>query len=153
MRVKKLRPDKIRKKLSEPEAFFSEAERYYNNAKARLKEAPIEYNSYQDIKPVREACAMAYLSVLMSLDGYFVSRGVSVDALPKTTEGYLAFLNKYLVHNGRLQSAFRVSWENLHVFGYYRGASGVEMIKEGFKNAKIIREMLSKTKPKRGGSK
>ncbi|MEW6097544.1 MAG: DUF5618 family protein [bacterium] len=147
-KIKKLRPEKTRKGLDNPESFFLEAERYYNNAKERLKEAKVEYNCYQDTKPVREACAMAYLSVLAALDGYFVSRGVSLDTLPKTTEGYLASLRKYLVHNGKLQSAFRVSWENLHVFGYYRGASSIDLVKDGFKNAKVILDMLSKDRAK-----
>jgi hypothetical protein len=144
MRVKKLRPDKIRKGLESSEAFFLEAERYYNNAKERLKEAKIEYNRYQDIKPVRGACGTCYLAVLLALDGYFISRGIEDEYLPSTTAGYRECLNKYLTHNGKVRQAFSLVWEDLHVAGYYRGHSGVEMIKEGFKNAKIIIDTLSK---------
>jgi hypothetical protein len=148
MRVKKLRPDKIRKGLSSPESFFLEAKRYYNNAKERLKGAKIEYNRYQDTKPVREACGTCYLSVLLALDGYFISRGIEDENLPSTTAGYREYLNRYLVHNGKVRHAFNTAWEILHVSGYYRGHSDVEMIKVGFKNAKIILDTLAKTKPK-----
>jgi hypothetical protein len=146
MRIKKLRPDKIRQKLYTSDAFFLEAKKYYNNAKERLKEANIEYNRYQDTKPVREACATCYLSVLLALDGYFISRGVNEEDLPSTTTGYREYLNRYLVHNGKVREAFSLVWENLHVFGYYKGASSVELVKDGFKNAKIILDSLSKTK-------
>jgi hypothetical protein len=148
MRVKKLRPDKIRRGLANPEDFFSEAKQYYDNAKEILKSIEIRHNRYQDAKPVSEACGIGYLSVLLTIDGYLLMRGVDPTNLPTTTPEYWACIKKYLVHNGKIQDAFNTAWEDLHVAGYYRGHSGVEMIKEGFKNAKIIIDTLSKTKPK-----
>lgn len=131
-----------------PEVLYREALRYYQNGKEKLKTVRIEYDRYQDTKPVREACGIGYLSVLLALDGYFLSRGVSRDKLPTTTEGYWAYIRKYLVQNGRLVNAFSNAYENLHIFGYYRGGAEVEMIKGGFQNAKLIIDTLSKARNK-----
>jgi hypothetical protein len=134
----------IRSKLHSPQDYHKEAVRYYKNAKDRLKEARIEHNRYQDAKPVQEACGIGYLSVLLALDGYFVSRGVESDKLPTSTEGYWDYFKKYLVHDGKIIDAFSTAYENLHLLGYYRGGLGVEMIKEGFKNAKLVIDTLYK---------
>jgi len=44
----------------------------------------------------------------------------------------------------------KIVYENLHIFAYYRGGVGVEMVKEGFNNAKIIIDMLSKLMTEKG---
>jgi hypothetical protein len=58
-------------------------------------------------------------------------------------------LGKYLAHNGKIRDAFSTVWENLLVFGYYRGGLGVPMINDGFRKANLIIESLSKIKPRR----
>ncbi|MEW6687051.1 MAG: DUF5618 family protein [Candidatus Edwardsbacteria bacterium] len=55
-------------------------------------------------------------------------------------------MNKYLTKNGRIKNAFSTVYENLHIFGYYRGGTDVDMIKGGFEKAKIIIEVLSGSK-------
>jgi hypothetical protein len=45
-------------------------------------------------------------------------------------------------------AAMTAVYQNLHIFGYYRGGVEVEMIKAGFKYAKFIIDTLSKRKPK-----
>ena len=126
--------------------YYKEAYRYYRNAKGRLKESSIEYDRYQDLKPVREACGTCYLAVLLALDGYFLERGVQADKLPTSTEGYQELLRKHAVHNGKIKNAYYNVYENLHILGYYRGAGEIKGVKAGFENAKRIIETLSKKK-------
>jgi len=47
---------------------MKESLRYLNNASQILKSAPVEDGIYGDVKPVREACGVAYLVVLIALD-------------------------------------------------------------------------------------
>ena len=137
--------DKLKKiKFETPNEYFTEAIRYYKNAKERLKEAPIKNERYQDLKPVQEACGTCYLAVLFALDGYFLERGVPRDKLPTSTEEVEYYLRKYLVHNGKLKDAFHNVYESLHILGYYRGAGGINVVKEGFENAKKIIDILGK---------
>lgn len=149
MKRKELNSARVRRGLESPEAFYREALRYYENARKRLRDTRVLHNRYQDPKIVSEACGTCYLAVLLALDGYLLTRGVSPAALPKTTTKYWASIKKRLAHNGRIQDAFNTAWDNLHVGGYYRGFSGVGLVKEGFKNAKWILDTLSKVKPKR----
>jgi hypothetical protein len=50
---------------------------------------------------------------------------------------------KGLPHDGKLMTALEIVYQNLHIFGYYRGGISVEMIKDGFQKAKIIIDTLS----------
>jgi hypothetical protein len=135
---------KARDIISDTKGYYQEAKRYFGNAKEHLKNVPIEYNRYQDAKPVREVCGIGYLGVLLALDGYFLEQGISKDKLPDSTEGYEALLKKCLVHNGKIRQSFYTVYENLHLLGYYRGGLSVDMIKDGFSKAKLIIDTLSK---------
>jgi hypothetical protein len=117
-----------------------EAIRYLNNAKEILKSAPIEDNTYTDIKPVQEACGTAYLAVLKSIDEYLVNRGVNPKDLPQSIEGYREMIRKYLsVHNGKLTREFEKLYKALHIAGYYRGLlEDVDMVKAAIKSAKAF---------------
>ncbi|MEW6097075.1 MAG: DUF5618 family protein [bacterium] len=131
--------------------YFDEAVRFYNNAKDILKDVKIVYKSYQDTKPVVKACGVGYIGMLKACDGYLISRGIDKAKLPTSYQGYWQVLSKDLSHNGKVKSALKVAYENLHIFGYYRGGTGVSMIKEGFQCAKFVIEHLSHKKiPKRG---
>jgi hypothetical protein len=147
--VKKLNPEIIRKRIKfhSPHAYIQEAYRYFANAKERLKDAPIQHNRYQDVKPMREACGTCYLAVLLAIDGYLLRRGVSPDQLPTTTEGYWAAIENHIPINGKLTNAFFIAYENLHIFGYYRGGSSTDMVKAGFQNAKLVIDTLAKSLP------
>lgn len=132
-----------KQKYKTAQEYYKEAHRYYKNAKERLKEARIEYDRYQDLKPVREACGTCYLAVLLALDGYFLERGVQADKLPTSTDGYQELLKKHAVHNGKIKNAYYNVYEILHVWGYYRGIGKAEVVKEGFADAKRIIDTLS----------
>ncbi|MEW6102299.1 MAG: DUF5618 family protein [bacterium] len=131
------------KKTKDPKEAFSEANRYFANAKATLVKSPIEYNIYKDKKYVKEGCAMAYLSALEAINGYLLSSGMSDDKIPTSITEYTRAMRK-IPHNGKLMAALTTVYQNLHIFGYYRGGVAVGMIKEGFKSAKLIIDTLKK---------
>jgi len=115
----------------------SEAIRYMENAKGLLKTAPIEDNTYLDVKPVQEACGTAYLAILKALDEYLLNRGVEAKDLPQSVEGYRAMIKKHLsVHNGKLIREFDKMYKLLHIAGYYRGLlESTVIVKEALKEA------------------
>ena len=99
-----------------------EALRYLNNAKAILRSAPVEDNTYTDIKPVREAFAAAYLAVLEAINEYLMKRGLTKKDLPRSVDAYRKALQKYLVvRDGRVLREFEKLYDALHIAGYYRG--------------------------------
>lgn len=75
---------------------MKEALRYLNNAKEILKSVPIEDNIYSDVKPVQEACAVAYLAALKAIDAYLLNKGVEEKELPQSVDGYREMLRNML---------------------------------------------------------
>lgn len=122
---------------------FNEAVRFYKNAKRILGQAEIQYNRYVDTKPVQESAGTAYLAMLKAIDGFLIESGVDPNDLPTSTIDYQFALKKYSSRNGKVLAAFHTAREHLHVFGYYRGGTSVQMIKEGFESARFVIEKLS----------
>ncbi|MEW6571749.1 MAG: DUF5618 family protein [Nitrospirota bacterium] len=118
---------------------------YLENAREILRKAPIEDNTYTDIKPVQEACNTAYLAILKAIDEYLINKGVGPEDLPQSIDGYREMIKKYLsIHNGKLIKDFNSLFNLLHVAGYYRGLlDRVEVIKDTFKIAKSFIEKVS----------
>ncbi|MBK8397700.1 MAG: DUF5618 family protein [Leptospiraceae bacterium] len=123
------------------EQAIKEAYRYLQNAKDTLAKIPIEDGIYMDSKYVREASGIAYLAPLLAIDGYLIGKGVPKSKLPKSTEHYWEVIPK-IPYNAKLRNKFTSVYENLHLFGYYRGGVNVEMIKDGIKHAKEIVDMF-----------
>ena len=123
---------------------MKEALRYLENARAILKTAPIEDNTYTNGKPVQEACGTAYLAVLKAIDQYLVKTGVDEKELLQSVDGYREMLRKHLtIHNGRLLKEFDKLYKLLHIAGYYRGLlEDVTVVKDAFKAAKIFIEKI-----------
>jgi hypothetical protein len=121
-----------------------EALRYLENAKAILKAAHIEDNTYTDGKPVQEACGTAYLAVLKAIDEYLLKKGVEEKELPQSVDGYREMLRRYLmIHNGRVLKEFDKLYKLLHIAGYYRGLlEDVTVVKDALKAAKIFIEKI-----------
>jgi uncharacterized protein (UPF0332 family) len=121
-----------------------EALRYLENARAILRTASIEDNTYTDGKPVQEACGTAYLAVLKAIDGYLLKKGIDEKELPQSVDGYREMLRKYLmIHNGRLLKEFDKLYKLLHIAGYYRGLlEDVTVVKDSLKAAKIFIEKI-----------
>jgi len=121
-----------------------EALRYLENARAILRTASIEDNTYTDGKPVQEACGTAYLAVLKAIDGYLLKKGIDEKELPQSVDGYREMLRKYLmIHNGRLLKEFDKLYKLLHIAGYYRGLlEDVTVVKDALKAAKIFIEKI-----------
>ncbi len=127
-------------KIKHSEYSISEAYRYVENAKETLSKSPVEYGAYTDSKYTREAAGIAYLSALMAIDAYLVWKGLSKDELPSSIEEYMQMIRKKIPLNGKLTAAVNIVYQNLHLLAYYRGGTGVKMIKEGIENCyKVIR--------------
>ena len=123
---------------------MKEALRYLENARAILRTASIEDNTYTDGKPVQEACGTAYLAVLKAIDEYLLKKGVEEKELPQSVDGYREMLRKYLmIHNGKLLKEFDKLYKLLHIAGYYRGLlEDVTVVKDALRAAKIFIERI-----------
>ena len=117
---------------------MKEALRYLENAKEMLKSAPIEDNTYTDVKYVQEACATAYLAILKAIDAFLTKKGIEERELPQSVHEYRDMLKKYAtVHDGKLLKEFEKLYKALHIAGYYRGLlEDVIMVKDALKAAK-----------------
>jgi hypothetical protein len=123
---------------------MKEALRYLENAKEILKSVPIEDSIYADIKPVQEACGIAYLAILKAIDAYLLRKGLDERELPQSVEGYRNMIRKYLmIHNGKLIKEFDSLYKLLHIAGYYRGLlDGVAVVKDALKAARNFIEKV-----------
>jgi len=123
---------------------MKEALRYLQNAKGILRSAPIEDNIYSDVKPVQEACGVAYLAVLKAIDAYLLKKGVDEKDLPQSVDGYREMLRKYaMVYDGKLLKGFEALYRELHIAGHYRGLLiDVDMVKAALKAVKTFIEKI-----------
>ena len=121
-----------------------EPTRYLQNARERLKEAPIEDNIYTDVKPVREALGTAYLAVLEAINASLLRKGVTKKELPRSVEGYRTVLRRHrLAHNGKLLREFESLYDLLHIAGYYRGlVYNVRVVKDALRAAHAFIEKV-----------
>jgi len=129
-----------------PEEYFDLAHRYYTNARKFLKGAKVEYNRYQDPKPVHEATGIGYIAILKAIDGFLLSQGLPHEKLPTSVIEYNKALIKFSQRNGRLLAAFHTAYEILHIRGYYRATLSVPAIKEGFEAARFVIEHITHKK-------
>jgi hypothetical protein len=123
---------------------MKESLRYLNNAKEILKAIPVEDNTYTDIKHVREAFGIAYLSILEAINEYLIEKGFTKKELPKSVDEYRKVLQKYLaVRDGKLLREFEKLYDALHIAGYYRGLIyDVNMVKDALKATKSFIEKI-----------
>jgi hypothetical protein len=124
---------------------MKESLRYLNHARDILKSVPAEYGTYIDIKPVKEACGVAYLAILIVIDEYLLKKEISKKELPKSVDAYRKALQKYLaVHDGKLLREFEARYEALHMAGYCRGNLYLlDMIKDALKATRAFIEKSS----------
>jgi len=121
---------------------MKEGLRYLENAREILRNAPIEDNTYTDVKYVQEACATAYLAILKTIDEFLSRQGVNEKELPQSVDGYRDMLRKYAVmHDGKLLKEFEKLYKALHIAGYYRGLlEDVTMVRDALRAAKLFIE-------------
>ena len=121
-----------------------ESLRYLKNAKEILKGIPVEDNTYTDLKHVREAFGIAYLSILEAINEYLIEKGFTKKELPKSVDEYRKVLQKYLaVRDGKLLREFEKLYDALHIAGYYRGLIyDVDMVKDALKATKSFIEKI-----------
>jgi hypothetical protein len=123
---------------------MKEALKYLENAKEILQSAPTEDSIYTDIKIVREAFAIAYLSVLEAINQALINRGITKRELPKSVDAYRKAFRKYFdIHDGKLLREFEMLYDALHIAGYYRGLIyNVHAVKDYIKAARAFIEKI-----------
>jgi hypothetical protein len=128
--------------MSKEEA-YKEATRYIDNGRENLKKAGKSNNFYDDIKYVKTGCGIAYSGVLLALDHYLESKGVTAPKAPKkkSIEWYREKIGKM---DRKLLSTLNNVYSILHIEGYYEGLNGVKVIQAGFDYADDI---VKKIKP------
>ena len=123
---------------------MNEALRYLDNAKEILRKAPIEDDTYADVKYVQEACGTAYLAILKAIDKYLEKKGIDEKDLPQSVDGYREMIRKHvMMHDGKLLKEFEKLYKALHIAGYYRGLlEDVAMVKDALRAAKVFIEKI-----------
>ncbi len=117
-----------------------EARRHLENAKACLRQAPVEGGTYTDIKYVQEACGTAYLAVLKAIDAALIRRGVDEKDLPQAVEAYREALQKHWApKDGKWLRDFEKLYKLFHIAGYYRALlDDVKILREVFTMAETF---------------
>ncbi|MBF0538420.1 MAG: DUF5618 family protein [Nitrospirae bacterium] len=96
--------------------------RYLQDAREILEGLVIEDHIYLDVNTVKRAFGIAYLAVLDAIKEELLKKGVTRKDMPKSVEGYMVAIQKYLsVNNGRLVREFDRLYDSLHIAGHYRG--------------------------------
>lgn len=116
------------------------ATRYMDNAKKELGLSKKEGKFYEDTKHVSGACGVAYKGVLVALDGIFALRGIERDKRTRPTIKY--YQSNLAKVDKKMLNSLNVTYEILHLSGYYDGLNNVRIIAIGFEEAEIILKKL-----------
>ena len=121
------------------ENYYKEAIRYLDNANGLLKKAHKHGNYFDDAKYVRMASGTAYLGVLTAVDGYLLTKGKGKKELPKSIEMYRVHLSKL---DKKLLRHLNITYDILHLAGYYGGNITNTIWKEGIEEATRVIEKI-----------
>lgn len=121
---------------------FELAVECFKNAKETLKQVGRKNGDYSSPKKVAESCGIAYVGVLRAIEGALLQKGYTVNDLPTRHEGYTYAL-KVLARNGNLLKDLSIAYHNLHVLGYYKFITDIDIIKMGIESARNIIEKLT----------
>ena len=119
--------------------YYSEALRYIDNANDLIKKAQKHGNYFDDAKYVRMASGTAYLGVLTAVDGYLLTKGQVKKELPKSIEMYRLYLAKI---DKKLLRHLNITYDILHLAGYYGGNITNTIWKEGIEEANKVIEKI-----------
>jgi Domain of unknown function (DUF5618) len=130
----------------EKEMRYIEVARYITNAQDILKSKGNKKEGfYQDVKYVKMACGTAYSAVLMALETFFEMKGVPIEKKRKNRRPNVQdFEKKLAVLNRKMLNEFNVTYNVLHLDGYYDGITKYDVIRSGFDSAIQI---INKIKP------
>ena len=122
------------------EKSYAEAMRYMDNAKETLRKAGKVDNRYSDKKYVRSACGTAYSGVLVALDTYLELKDVE---RPRKKRRSIEFYLKSIAQlDKKLLKDLDITYDTLHLSGYYDGNLDARVIAAGFDNAYQIIERI-----------
>ncbi|MEK6616730.1 MAG: DUF5618 family protein [Bacteroidota bacterium] len=119
-----------------------EAARYMNNAHKELQLADKNGKVYRDVKHLRVACGTAYLAVLKAMDGIFLLRNIPTPKRRASIEYYQQGLTQV---DRKILTSLNVTYQILHLSGYYDGFNEIYTIKHGFEEAHYILTKLKQS--------
>jgi len=94
------------------------------------------------VKYVTEAAGIAYIAVRNAILDYATRKGIELKETPKTYSGMSHLINQ-LPQRNKLHLKFKDVYDILHTGAYYNAFNKVSVIKEGFKEAEHILNMLN----------
>jgi len=127
---------------------YTEAMRYFNNAKELLKKTERDGRYFKDSKYVSSASSVVYKGVLVALDCWLSLKGVEVPrsvAGKKNRKSIEFYRNNIARLDKKLLKDFNSVYETLHLFGYYDGTLIVGIVDLGFKISKEIINLIKPT--------
>jgi protoporphyrinogen oxidase len=120
---------------------YKEAMRYIANAKNYLQKSTIDESGYADKKYVRTACGTAYNGVLEALSTYLQLK--NPDVLENKERKTIDFYRKHLAkENKKMLKELNHIYTILHIMGYYEGIGAPNVIKDGFRRAQEIIDLI-----------
>jgi len=120
---------------------FKEATRYLTNAADLLRKAGRANGNYKDKKYVQLAGHAAWLGVLIALDYYLESKGVTIAKERKSKRWYSNQLSR---HSRKLNTAFINAYEGLHLHLGYDGAGLVKSVQAYLAEGQKVIELCRK---------
>ena len=124
------------------ETYYSEANRYMDNAKEYLKNAKKEDGFYLDKKYVKTACGTAYSGVLTALDGFLTLKDIKPKGKErKSVEFYQRNITKI---DKKMLHTFISAYEILHLLGYYDGITKASVFDLAYKIKEASRNNILK---------
>jgi hypothetical protein len=122
------------------EDLIAEAKRYLANAKETISKSSIEFDVYQDPKYVSESCGIAYRSMQLALDAFFMDRLKEGEKMPESHEHYCNKIDQIKDSYFRklILNKYKVVYDNIHLGGYYRFQTDTKVIKSGFDAIRTI---------------
>jgi ribosomal protein L32 len=124
------------------EKYYNKAMRYMDNAKETLQKAGIDGDFYEDEKYVKSACGIAYIGLLVALEGYSIVIGYQSKAKKKERRSIDYYREMFAGNNQSLLKELNSAYNILHLCGYYDGEKSIAVIKDGFKRAYRIVEKI-----------
>lgn len=115
--------------------YYTEANRYLDNANDVLKKAGKNGKYYLDSKYVSSACGIAYKGVLVALTGFIQSRGIAPPKRKASIEYFQESISKI---DRKMLNSLNTTYHVLHLEGYYEGFTDIKVIERGFEEAVFL---------------
>jgi len=125
----------------ERQLVFKDALRYLVNARELLHRAGRQNGRYQDKKYVKLAGHAAWSGVLVAVDYFLETKGVTA---PKSRKGKRWYMRELSKISRKINAAFLDAYDGLHLSLGYDGALNAKAVEAHFRSAKQVIELCRK---------